>query len=136
MTGSLPNSLTGNAGFTAIVVADTTSNGNQVLGLGSSSATNFIRLQDSGKIGYTSSVSQTGSYNFYTAKSVGVWRKKADTNFDKGEFKLNGSDKGLTLSGDADATGSSVATHSKWIDLGQFIQRYHWYSVRGLTVCQ
>ena len=79
MTGSLPNSLTGNPGFTAIIVADATSNDKQVLGLGSSSASSFIRLHDSGKIGYTSSVSQTGSYNFYTGKSVGVWRRQAPT---------------------------------------------------------
>ena len=34
MTGSLPNSLTGNPGFTAIIVADATSNDKQVLELG------------------------------------------------------------------------------------------------------
>ena len=34
MTGTLPNSLTGNPGFTAIIVADTTSNDKQVLALG------------------------------------------------------------------------------------------------------
>ena len=118
MGGALPNSLTGNPGFTAIIVADATSNDKQILGLGSSSATNFIRLNDNGKIGYTSSVSQAGSYNFYTAKSVGVWRKKSGSNFDKGEFKLNGSDKGLTLSGSADATGFSVATDASGLTLG------------------
>ena len=31
LSGALPNSLTGNPGFTAIIVADATSNGNQVL---------------------------------------------------------------------------------------------------------
>ena len=119
MTGTLPNSLTGNPGFTAIIVADTTSNDKQMLGMGSSSASSFIRLHDSGKIGYTSSISQTGSYNLYTAKSIGVWRKKSGSNFDKGEFKLNGSDKGLTMSGSTDATGFSIASDSSGLTLGK-----------------
>ncbi|NBQ25852.1 MAG: hypothetical protein EBU26_16625, partial [Verrucomicrobia bacterium] len=118
MTGTLPTSLTGNPGFTAIIVADATSNDKQMLGLGSSSATNYIRLYDNGTIGYTSSVSQTGSYNFYTGKSVGVWRKKTGSNFDKAELKINGFTKGLTLSGTADATGFSIATNSNGLTLG------------------
>ena len=52
------------------------------------------------------------------AKSVGVWRKKSGSNFDKGEFKLNGTDKGLTLSGNADATGFSIATASEGLTIG------------------
>ena len=83
------------------MVADATSNDKQLLGLGGASASSYIRLKDSGTIGYTSSVSQTGSNNFYTSKSIGVWRKKQDSNLDKGEFKLNGATKALSLSGDA-----------------------------------
>ena len=119
LSGALPNSLTGNPGFTAIVVADATSNDKQLLGLGGASASSYIRLKDSGTIGYTSSVSQTGSNNFYTSKSIGVWRKKQDSNLDKGEFKLNGATKALSLSGDASATGFSVASNSNGLTVGK-----------------
>ena len=121
MGGALPNSLTGNPGFTAIIVADATSTAKDLLTIGNGSGSaHAILLKDNGSINYdfSSSITQAGSYNFYTAKSVGVWRKKSGSNFDKGEFKLNGSDKGLTLSGSADATGFSVVTNSSGLVLG------------------
>ena len=61
LTGSLPSSLTGNPGFTAIIVADATSNNRErLIGLGSANdSLNSIKLFDSGKILYSGSNDQS-----------------------------------------------------------------------------
>ena len=121
LTGNLPGSLTGNPGFTAIIMADTTSSSGRVLGLGSPNSSDIIRLLDNGSfvnLFGNNTIRQSGDYNFYNGKNIGVWRKPSGSNFDKGEFKLNGSDKGLTLSGNADANGFSLSTASNGLTIG------------------
>ena len=57
LSGALPSSLSGNPGFTAIIVADATSNSKRLIGLGSANdSLNSIKLFDSGRILYSAQV--------------------------------------------------------------------------------
>ena len=56
----------------------------------------------------STSVSQNGNYHLNSTKSVAVFTRPAGGDFDKGTYFLNGQGKGITLSGNKDATGFAV----------------------------
>jgi hypothetical protein len=60
----------------------------------------------------STAIAQNGSYNLDTAKSVAVFKRPAGGNFDQGTYFLNGTSKGITLSGTADASGFSIPANT------------------------
>ena len=121
LTASTPSVFAGNPSFTAIIVSDATSSSGRFLNIANNGAgTDRLTLNANGGFSYYNGswIQLNGSYNFYTTKSIGVWSKKSGSNFDKGEFKLNGTDKGLTLSGSADASGFNISTQGTSLTLG------------------
>ena len=115
LSQSLPSSLTGNTGFTLLVVAESSAASSQsLLNLGTLTGNvDRLRLTTAGSFLYqngSTSVAQNGSQNLNTSKSIAVWNRPANAAFDKGTFFLNGTKKVTTLSGSADASGYSIAS--------------------------
>ena len=123
LTGSNPLTLTGNPNFTLLLVAESSSSNGRLFTIGHGSQSTYaLRFQDNGSLGYkllNSSSLQAGSYSFNTLKSIGVWKRLADSNFNKGQFRLNGSDKGLTHSGETDASNFSIISHNEGLSIGR-----------------
>ena len=112
---TLPSDLAGNSGLTLLVVAESSATTSQgLLNLGALSGNvDRLALTTSGSFLYqngSTAIAQNGSYNLNTAKSVAVFKRPANGNFDQGTYFLNGTSKGITLSGAADASGFSIPT--------------------------
>ena len=112
---TLPSDLAGNSGLTLLVVAESNVTASRsLLNLGALSGNvDRLALTTSGSFLYqngSSAIAQNGSYNLDTAKSVAVFKRPAGGNFDQGTYFLNGTSKGITLSGAADASGFSIPT--------------------------
>ena len=110
---TLPSDLAGNSGLTLLVVAESNVTASRsLLNLGALSGNvDRLALTTSGSFLYqngSSAIAQNGSYNLDTAKSVAVFKRPAGGNFDQGTYFLNGTSKGITLSGAADASGFSI----------------------------
>ena len=114
---TLPSDLAGNSGLTLLVVAESSVTASRsLLNLGALSGNvDRLALTTSGSFLYqngSSAIAQNGSYNLDTAKSVAVFKRPAGGNFDQGTYFLNGTSKGITLSGAADASGFSIPTNT------------------------
>ena len=114
---TLPSSLAGNSGLTLLVVAESSATTSQeLLNLGALSGNvDRLALTTSGSFLYqngSTAIAQNGSYNLDTAKSVAVFKRPAGGNFDQGTYFLNGTSKGITLSGTADASGFSIPANT------------------------
>ena len=114
---TLPSSLAGNSGLTLLVVAESSATTSQgLLNLGALSGNvDRMALTTSGSFLYqngSTAIAQNGSYNLDTAKSVAVFKRPAGGNFDQGTYFLNGTSKGITLSGTADASGFSIPANT------------------------
>ena len=112
---TLPSDLAGNSGLTLLVVAESNVTASRsLLNLGALSGNvDRLALTTSGSFLYqngSTAIAQNGSYNLDTAKSVAVFKRPAGGNFDQGTYFLNGTSKGITLSGAADASGFSIPT--------------------------
>ncbi len=110
---TLPSDLAGNSGLTLLVVAESNVTASRsLLNLGALSGNvDRLALTTSGSFLYqngSTAIAQNGSYNLDTAKSVAVFKRPAGGNFDQGTYFLNGTSKGITLSGAADASGFSI----------------------------
>ena len=98
MTRALPSSITGNTGFTLLVVAESSATSSQsLLNLGPLSGNvDRLGLTTAGSFLYqngSTSVAQNGTYHLNTTKSIGVWNRPANAAFDKGTYFLNGISK-------------------------------------------
>ena len=114
---TLPSSLAGNSGLTLLVVAESSGSTSQSLfNLGALSGNvDRASLTTVGSFLYqngSTAIAQNGTYNLNTAKSIGVWARPANAGFDKGTYFLNGTSKGITLSGASDASGYSIPTNA------------------------
>jgi hypothetical protein len=114
---TLPTKLAGNSGLTLLVVAESNVTASRsLLNLGALSGNvDRMALTTSGSFLYqngSTAIAQNGSYNLDTAKSVAVFKRPAGGNFDQGTYFLNGTSKGITFSGTADASGFSIPANT------------------------